>query len=178
MNHFQFFEIPVSFYPDMVDLKLRFLKNSKLFHPDFHTLASDEHQLEILEKSTQNNQAYQVLSDFDKRLQYVLEIKGLLEDSKNEIPQDFLMDMMDINEAIMELEFDFEQASFQKTSQDVNELETSLTEAVNPVMQSFIDGVTPAESLKPVRDFFLKRKYLWRIKENLNKFAPASKEAR
>ncbi len=178
MNHFQFFEIPVSFYPDLVDLRQRFLKNSKLFHPDFHTLASEEHQLEILEKSTLNNQAFQVLADFDKRLKYILEIKGLLEDSKNEIPQDFLMDMMDINEAIMELEFDFDEKIFQQVTANVNELEMALLEAVNPVMEGFVDGITPDETLLPVRDFFLKRRYLWRIKENLNKFAPASKEVR
>lgn len=178
MNHFEFFDIPVSFYPDLVDLKQRFLKNSKLFHPDFHTLASDEQQMDVLEKSTQNNEAYLVLSDFDKRLKYVLELKGLLEDSKNEIPQDFLMDVMDINEAIMELEFDFDEKVFSQVSAEVGELEKSLLDAVNPIMKSYEDGISAIESLLPVRDFFLKRRYLWRIKENLNKFAPASKEAR
>lgn len=178
MNHFEFFDIPVSFYPDLTDLKQRFLKNSKLFHPDFHTLAAEEQQAEVLEKSTQNNEAYQVLSDFDKRLKYILDLKGLLADSKNEIPQDFLMDMMEINETIMELEFDFDEALFQKAMQEATALENSLLEAVTPAMESYVDGVTPLETLAPVRDFYLKRRYLWRLKENLNKFAPASKEAR
>ena len=178
MNFFQFFNIPVSFYPDLVDLKQRFLKNSKLFHPDFHTLASEEKQLEALEQSTQNNEAYQVLSDFDKRLKYILDLKGLLADSKNDIPQDFLVEMMAINEAIMELEFDFDEAMYEKALHDASALEASLLEAVKPVMENYVDGTTPIGALEPVRDFFLKRKYLWRIKENLNKFAPASKEAR
>ncbi|MCF8244531.1 MAG: Fe-S protein assembly co-chaperone HscB [Saprospiraceae bacterium] len=178
MTHFQFFDIPISFQPDLTDLKQRFLKNSKLFHPDFHTLASDEKQLEVLEKSSQNNEAYRVLSDFDKRLKYILELKGLLADSKNEIPQDFLMEMMDINEAIMELEFDFDVEMFNKAMQDTNALENALLEAVKPVMDGYVDGETPLETLEPVRDFYLKRRYLWRIKENLNKFAPASTEAR
>ncbi|MBI1224185.1 MAG: Fe-S protein assembly co-chaperone HscB [Bacteroidetes bacterium] len=178
MNHFQFFEIPISFYPDMVDLKQRFLKNSKLFHPDFHTLESEEKQLDVLEKSTTNNQAYLVLSDFDKRLKYILELKGMLDDSKNEIPQDFLMEMMELNEAVMELEFDFDEKLLSQAESQVAEMENSLLESVNPIMQAYVDGETPVERLVPLRDFFLKRRYLWRLKENLNKFAPASKEAR
>ncbi|MBK9012757.1 MAG: Fe-S protein assembly co-chaperone HscB [Saprospiraceae bacterium] len=178
MNHFEFFNIPVSFYPDLVDLKQRYLKNSKLFHPDFHTLAEAEKQAETESQSTHNNEAYQVLADFDKRLKYILELKGMLEENKHEIPQEFLLEMMDVNEAIMELEFDFDEAMYQKAIQDATELETSLLAAVQPVMESYVDGVTPSESLAPVVDFFLKRRYLWRIKENLNKFAPASKEVR
>ena len=178
MNHFEFYEIPVSFYPDLTDLKQRFLKKSKLFHPDFHTLASDEMQAETLDKASQNNQAYLVLSDFDKRLKYILELAGMLEEGKNEIPQEFLLEMMDINEAIMELEFDFDEQIFQKTFEDVEALESALLADVLPVMETFEEGKTTAAELIPVRDFFLKRRYLWRLKENLNKFAPASKEAR
>jgi molecular chaperone HscB len=161
-----------------VELKQRFLRNSKLFHPDFHTLAEEERQMEVLEKSTQNNDAYLVLSDFDKRLKYILELVGMLEVEGNEIPQAFLLKMMDINEAIMELEFDYDEALHQKAMENVTALEDALFAEVKPLMDSYLHGVTPLESLAPVRDFFLKRRYLWRIKENLNKFAPASKEAR
>jgi molecular chaperone HscB len=178
MNHFEFYEIPVSFYPDLGDLKQRFLKKSKLFHPDFHTLASEEVQAEILDKASQNNQAYLVLSDFDKRLKYILELAGMLEEGKNEIPQEFLLEMMDINESIMELEFDFDELNFKKTFEDVEALESALLADVLPVMEAFEEGKTTTAELIPVRDFFLKRRYLWRLKENLNKFAPASKEAR
>lgn len=178
MNHFDFYEIPVSFYPDLGDLKQRYLKYSKLFHPDFHTLASEEKQAEILEKSTQNNQAYQVLSDFDQRLKYILELNGLLEEGKLELPQDFLLEMMDINEAIMEMEFDFEEAVFQETQKKVEALEDAMMAAVRPILEAYTQGKMTSAELEPVKDFFLKRRYLWRIKENLNKFAPASKEAR
>ncbi len=178
MNHFEFFGIPISFYPDEADLKQRFLRNSKLFHPDFHTLASEEKQAEILEQSTHNNEAYQTLADFDKRLKYILELKGLLEAGKTEMPQDFLLEMMDINEAIMEMEFDFDEAMYQSALQKAHQLEASLLVKVKAVLEEFVDGATPNEALEPVKDFFLKRRYLWRIKENLDKFAPASKEAR
>lgn len=178
MDYFDFFGIPVSFFPDEVDLRQRFLKNSKLYHPDFHTMAPEAQQAEILEKSTLNNQAYLTLADFDKRLKYILELKGMLEEGKNELPNEFLTEMMDINEAIMELEFDFDDAVYQSALTKAAEIEEELLNSVKPTMQNYEDGVTSLDLLKPVKDFYLKRRYLWRIKDNLDKFAPASKEVR
>jgi molecular chaperone HscB len=178
MNHFEFFDIPVSFYPDETDLKQRFLKNSKRFHPDFHTLESEEKQSEILELSTLNNAAFLTLNDFDKRLHYILEIKGLLAEAKQELPQEFLLEMMDINEAIMELEFDFDKGMYNEAKQKVEQIELELLLEAKPIMESYDDASDNGTGLEPVKDFFLKRKYLWRIKENLDKFAPASKEVR
>lgn len=178
MNHFEYFGIPVSFYPDLADLKQRFLKNSKRLHPDFHTLESEERQAEILELSTQNNDAFLTLSDFDKRLKYLLDIKGLFSDTKQSLPQDFLVEMMEINEAIMELEFGYDEPIYKDTKRKVEEMEEALLLAVNPIMENYDDSTCDMAELEKVKDFFLKRKYLWRIKENLDKFAPASKEVR
>ena len=177
MNYFEFFEIPVAFFPDEAALKQRFLQNSKRYHPDFYTLEPEEKQAEILELSTLNNHAFHTLSDFDRRVKYVLELEGVLkEEGKNEIPQEFLMNMMDINEALMELEFDFDPAVFEKAIHQVQTLETELFNDAKPLMEKYDKGdATPAE-IEKVKDFFLKRKYVWRIQENLDKFAPASKE--
>jgi molecular chaperone HscB len=178
MNYFEFFEIPVAFYLDEVALKQRFLKNSKMFHPDFYTLESEEKQAEILEISTYNNQAYLTLSDFDKRLKYILDIKGVLDEAKQTLPNEFLMEMMDINEAIMELEFDFDEAAFETASKRVGELESAILANAKPVMEAYSESGLNDASLEIVKDFFLKKRYLWRIKEKLDSFAPASKEVR
>ncbi len=178
MNYFEFFEIPVAFYLDEVALKQRFLKNSKMFHPDFYTLESEDKQAEILELATFNNQAYLTLSDFDKRLKYILELKGMLEDHRQTIPNEFLMEMMDINEAIMELEFDFDESAFETASKRVGELEAEILANAKPIMEAYTESSSNDASLETVKDFFLKKRYLWRIKEKLDSFAPASKEVR
>jgi molecular chaperone HscB len=178
MDYFKFFDLPVSFFPDEAELKRRYLLNSKRWHPDFHTLEPEEKQAEILELSTQNNLAYLTLSDFDKRLHYILEQKGLLADGKLELPQDFLMEMMDINEAVLELESDFDENQCQQARLQVELLESKLLLEAKPAMEAYSEGVSAKADLEPVKDFFLKRRYLWRIQENLDKFAPASKEAR
>jgi molecular chaperone HscB len=177
MNYFKFFQLPVSFFPDEAELKKRFLQNSKRFHPDFFTLEPPEKQAEILELSTFNNQAFQTLSDFDKRVKYILNLEGVLkEEGENEISPHFLMEMMEINEVLMELEFDFDKAVWEKIKNQVHQLEQELFNSVKPLMEKYRLSSTVPEDLEAIKDFFLKRKYLWRINGNLDKFAPASKE--
>ncbi len=178
MNYFDFFEIPVSFLPDEAELKRKFLQNSKKYHPDFFTLESDEKQEETLELSTLNNQAYHTLSDFDRRMKYILELKGVLkEEGKNDIPQEFLMEMMEVNEALMELEFDFDEKKFEEVKNKINLLEDQLYQAILPYLEAFEAHENDLDQLEIVKDFFLKKRYIWRIQENLDRFAPASKEA-
>ena len=172
MNYFEFFKIPVSFKLDEAELKRTFYANSKKYHPDFFTLESEEKQMEVLELSTLNNNAYKTLSDFDKRMKYILDLKEILgEEGKNKIPQEFLMEMMDINENLMELEFDFDQSNFDKVQNDLKSLETTLLEEVNPFIENYDDTAPKEEELNAIKNYFLKKRYLLRIKENLNKFA-------
>ncbi len=178
MEYFAFFGLPAAFILDEEALRQRFLQNSKKYHPDFHTLESEDKQAEILELSTLNNLAYRTLADFDQRMKYILEQTGTLqEEGKNEIPQDFLMDMMEINEALMELEFDFDENSWRAAKEKANTLEEELLAAVKPILENWNEKNGDAKELEAVRDFFLKKRYILRILENLDKFAPASKEA-
>lgn len=177
MNHFEFYGLPVSFFLDEADLRQRFLRNSKASHPDFFTLESDLKQAEMLELSTRNNQAYQTLSDFDLRMQYILDINGMLGDSaKNVLPQDFLLQVMEINEAVMELAFEPDKTLLEEAQQQVSRLENALFEEVRPVLEQFQPTSDDAEYLEPVKDFFLKKRYLGRILEKLHNFASASNE--
>ncbi len=178
MNYFDFFNLPVSFFLDEEDLKRRFYQNSKRFHPDFFTLDSPEKQSEILELSTLNNQAYRTLSDFDKRMEYILQLKGIFaEEGKNQIPQDFLVEMMDVNEALMELEFDFDPVVFENARKNVQNMETELLETIRPTLENYRHETATNEELTAVRDYFFKKRYLLRFFQNLDRFAPASGKA-
>ncbi|MEM6964672.1 MAG: iron-sulfur cluster co-chaperone HscB C-terminal domain-containing protein [Bacteroidota bacterium] len=172
MNYFEFFEIPVSFQPDEAQLKRSFYVNSKKYHPDFYTLESEEKQMEVLELSTLNNEAYKTLSDFDKRMKYILDLKGALaEEGKNQIPQDFLMDMMDINENLMELEFDFDEKKYQQVKAELQAMEASMLAEVQPHLESYDDNAANETELNAIKNYYLKKRYILRIQENLNKFA-------
>lgn len=172
-NYFSFYGIPVSFLVDDTLLKRIFYENSRKYHPDFFTLSSDDEQEASLEASTYNNEAYKVLSDFDKRMRYILELKGMIKaEGDNQLPQDFLMEMMEINESFMELEFDFDPERYGELLLSLEKLEKQQYEEIRPVIDAYKDGETPDLALIPVRDYYFKKKYLLRIRENLSKFAP------
>ena len=76
MNYFEFYKIPISFKVDEEGIKKQFYRYSKEYHPDFYTLESEEKQAEVLQLSTLNNEAYQTLSNQDRRMKYVLQLKG------------------------------------------------------------------------------------------------------
>jgi len=175
MNYFEFYGIPVSFVVEAEALRRIFYRKSKQYHPDFHTLAGEEEQADMLDLSSLNNEAYKTLSDPDRRMRYILEINGLLgnENKQTPLPQDFLMDMMDINEALMELEMDPDAARYAETLNEVEQIENQLNTSIKPVLDVFVADENGIQALPGVRDFYLKKRYLLRIRENLSKFASA-----
>lgn len=175
MTYFEFYDIPVSFQVDEPALRRIFYQNSKKYHPDFHTLAGEKQQADMLELSTLNNEAYQTLSDPDRRMRYILGIKGLLtagEEDKHTVPRDFLMEMMDINESLMELEFDFDPERYAAALGAAEALENDLYEGIRPILESYPNSPNPEADLRAVLEYFLKKRYLLRIRENLSTFAP------
>jgi len=172
MNYFDFFNLPVSFLLDEAALKRKYYANSKKYHPDFYTLESEKKQAEILEQSTFNNQAYKTLADFDLRMKYILDLKEVLaEEGKNQIPQEFLMEMMEINESLMELEFDFDSKTYESVLLQLNQQKENAYQNIAPILEHYDDKKVTFEELKKVKNYYLKKRYLLRIRENLSKFA-------
>lgn len=172
MNYFEFYDLPVSFKIDEGMLKERFYANSRKYHPDFFTLEPAAKQEEVLELATINNKAYRILTDPDSRMQYILDIQGVMEEEgKEKLPQDFLMEMMDINEVLMDLEFDFDREKLNQIRAKIDAFEAEIYESVKPVIDQYEDTPEGNASLSTVKEYFLKKRYLLRIKENLSKFA-------
>ena len=174
MDYFQLYNIPLSFKPDKTLVKKKFYELSKAFHPDFFANESQEKQQEILEKSTSNNKAFQTLSNPDKVLAYILELKGeVAEGEKYHLPQDFLLEMMEVNEALMELEFDANEQQINEASDKVKALEDSLDLDLNLQTEAFTNAIESDQNLilKQTKDIWYRKKYLLRIRDSINKFA-------
>ncbi|RNL53991.1 Fe-S protein assembly co-chaperone HscB [Pedobacter jejuensis] len=170
-DYFEFYELPVQFHPDLNAVKAKFYALSKKFHPDFYANESDDKQQEVLDLSTLNNKAYQVLSHPTKRLKYVLELKGIVEtDEGYQLPQSFLMEMMDVNEALMDLEFEPDAEKLAKVKEDVNGIEQQLNDELNELTKQFDENPAESESLLgSIKDIFYRQKYINRIRERLPK---------
>ncbi|MEM9820753.1 MAG: iron-sulfur cluster co-chaperone HscB C-terminal domain-containing protein [Bacteroidota bacterium] len=172
MNYFEFYGIPLSLRVDQAALKRQFYQFSRQYHPDFYTQESAERQAEILELSTLNNNAYKTLSNFDLRMKHLLEIKQQLkEEGQNKLPQDFLMDMMEINEQLMDLELDFDEKVYLKVIEAIQEQEDQLLSPIQIYIDEYPGSENEAEALEKIKEYYLKKRYLLRIRKNLNKFA-------
>lgn len=68
----------------------------KTIHPDRFVNATDAEKKQSLQKSTQINDAYQVLKDPIKRASHIISLHQVLKD--NTLPPDFLMQQMEWEE--------------------------------------------------------------------------------
>ena len=119
--------------------------------------APDEGQATALEKSSSINKALKLLQNQDETIKYGLELKGLLSaDEKYQLPQDFLMDMMDLNENLSA-----------DSATSINEIETDLYDEVKDIIEGYNES-TSNEALQKVKAYYFKKKYVQRILERLD----------
>lgn len=171
INYFEFYDIPESFNIDQAALKKKFYAYSKEYHPDFYANESEEKQNEILELSTINNKAYHTLSNPAKRLEYVLRERNLInEGAKPQLPADFLMEMMDINERLMEVD---EAQQLAQITAEVLDVENNLEAQLQSLTTDYetLDNTAKENRLIQIADIYYRQKYLLRIRESLNTFA-------
>ncbi len=157
MNHFELFGIPVSFLPDKDRLARTYFELQKKYHPDFYTLENEAEQADALEMSSQINKALRVLRNSDETIKYVLQLKGLLEDDeKYQLPPDFLMEVMELNETLGD-----------GSAEAIAQLEADIKSPVLSILENYHDtGSTEADLLK-VKEYYYKKKYLDRILERI-----------
>ncbi|WP_129714547.1 Fe-S protein assembly co-chaperone HscB [Pedobacter sp. SYP-B3415] len=174
-DYFAFYGLPVVFNLDAAAVKTKFFELSRKYHPDFFANESAEKQDEVLHLSTLNTNAYKTLSDPARRLAYLLELKGVLVANENYVlPQTFLMDMMEINEAIMDLQFDPDAEKVVSIRTQVAGIEEEMTGELQTLTQRYDASADANEQnalLQSIKDSHYRLKYLVRMKENLAKLA-------
>ena len=161
MNHFELYQIPVSFKPDVTIVKKRFYQLSKEYHPDFFVNGTSEEKEHVLVISAQINKAYQIFNDENALIKYILMEKGLLvEEEKYQLSTDFLMEVMDINEQLMDVE---DQESKNKIYQQIEFLLKDIYEPVKTIITNYQEGVSSEKELLQVKAYYYQKKYLDRI---------------
>ena len=157
MNHFELFDLPVSFKVDKTKLAQKYFELQKKYHPDFFTQGTEHEQQEALEISSQLNKALKILRNEDETIKYVLHLKGLLEEEeKYQLPPAFLMEMMELNEELSE-----------NSAQQINKLEKELYTQVKHIIENYDDSTTTTAALLKVKEYYYKKKYLQRILDRI-----------
>ena len=169
MTYFELFEIPVKLKVDGTTLKKKFFELSRKYHPDHFAGAAEKEQSESLEKSAQLNKALKTLQNPGETIKYVLQLKGLQEEEeKYQLPPDFLMEMMEINEQLADAKMEDDQATIGDLQLAIEDVQSRIYEPVKEIVEGYEEGITTEEELLKVKEYYYKKKYLKRIKHQLN----------
>lgn len=167
MNYFELFEIPVQLKVEKDSVSKKFFELSRKFHPDYFVNSDGDQQVDALEKSALLNKAFKTFQNPDETIKYVLQLKNLLEEEeKYQLPPDFLMEMLEINEQLMDAEDDIEIKN--KLQVSINNLQTEIYEPVKEIVEHYQEGITSEKELLQVKEYYYKKKYLNRIQQQLN----------
>ncbi len=165
MNYFELFEMPVSLQVDKKYLQNKYFELQKKYHPDFFSNESKDEQDDVLEKSSMINKGYKTFQNDDETIKYVMYLKGLMqEEEKYELPSEFLIEMMELNESLMEVD----DSSLEQTETKISQLEMQLYDKVQNIIEYYSEDTTTGEQLLQVKDYYFKKKYLNRILARLD----------
>lgn len=161
MNYFDLFGIPISVKVDKSALAKKYFELQREFHPDFYTQADESDQQRALEQSAQINKGLKILQQQDATIHYVLQLRGLVsEEEKYSLPPDFLMEMMELNEKLME-----EDAGSSKN--ELAQLEESLQGQIKDIIENYQHDSISVENLQKLKEYHFKKKYLQRILDRI-----------
>ena len=166
-TYYTLLDLPYMVNVDESALKKAYHKLSRESHPDYHSHLSAEGQEAVLQKSTQVNQAYKTLKDLDKRLQYILSVEGQWKDGNEaELDPMFLMEMMELNEAVMEADED----NADKIREQILGKDYEAFEDLGDLRTKPIDSFNQQE-WDLLKGYYFQRRYLLRVIKNLNNLA-------
>jgi len=161
MNYFELFSLPERPIIDRSVLSKKFFELQRKFHPDYHTDDTENEQLDILELSSAVNKAYAIFKDDQKTIAYYLQTKGFLEEEeKYNLPADFLMEMMEVNELL-------DDGEIAKVKALIADTEAQMDLQFHQIEANLSDNIAQAEVLK-IKDYYFRKKYLRRILDRLN----------
>ncbi len=167
MTHFELFDIPLSFFPDQTFIRTKFYELSRLYHPDLQGITDESTQNKLLQKSSELNTAYKTLGSFSTLVPYVLRIKGELnDDEKAAVSPQFLMEMMDVNESLMEAKMEEDMDRLKSITFEVKEIQESISNAWIKLCQDF-DRTGDESLLAEIKDYYLRNRYLERLQSQL-----------
>ncbi len=168
MTYFELFEIPVQLKVDTASLRKKFIELSKRYHPDHFANENEAAQAESLEKSAMLNRAWKTFQHPGETIKYVLQSKELMEEEeKYTLPPDFLMEVLEINEELMEPDLSNSSGQAKLIESRINELQSQIYEPVKKIVEDYQENTTTKEELLQVKEYYYKKKYLDRIHRQL-----------
>jgi molecular chaperone HscB len=169
MTYFELYQEPFSLQINTSQIKQKYYALSKENHPDKFSLSDEQAQENALKMSAQINEGLRVLSNFDLRLRYVLQItQHISENEEYHLSPNFLMEMMDCNEEIEDAKASGDANAIEKMQQKLNEMFTALNNYINwDNPNNSFDLVSEIE-FGLLKQYYYESKYLRRLQNLLS----------
>ncbi len=161
MNYFELFGLKEAPVADKAVLALKYFELQKKFHPDFYTKENEAEQENATMQSAEINKAFNIFRDPEKTIEYFLQLKGvIIPGEKYDLPPEFLMEMMDINES-------FDEPAEKGPESRVTAYEKELSAGVRSLLESEDPAMLTDAELQQLKLYYYQKKYLNRILERI-----------
>ena len=168
MDYFEWFGLQRRFDADQGLLRKSFLTKSMELHPDRSAIDEDK-QIEL---AGYNNLAYTTLKEDDKRFEYLLTLEQIITpNDKPILPQEFLMEMLEMNMEIDEAKETKNVSSMEKLKIQVDQKKSAAFDSIQDIMNQYDKGIIDQENKDKLKNYYFIRKYLLRIEESIYTFA-------
>jgi molecular chaperone HscB len=168
MNYFELYGLPVLFEPDSDYIRKKYFELNRQYHPDYFTNATEEKQAEALDISSMINKAYKVFQSQDETIRYVLCLHHLFEEEeKYNMDPEFLMDVMEINEQLMDFVPPVSETILDETLGLTCQMLSQIKATVKDTLSNYNIEKTSEKELLRIKDYYYKRKYLQRILDKI-----------
>lgn len=169
-NYFELYDMPESFHPSQEAVKAKYYELSRLYHPDRFAAQGATAMANALAMAAHNNAAFKTLRDADATMAYVLKQHQMLEEEeKYTLPPAFLMEMMELNEAVSDYaDMPHNEAARQSAENTLNE-QLTIWQTVTDALTAQYDANNPDPALlAQIKDRYMRKKYLLRIQERMD----------
>jgi molecular chaperone HscB len=160
-NYFAILGLEPTIDIDEALLRKQYYRLQRQFHPDL------DNSLKAASQAANISEAYRIISNPDQRLHHVLELhKALPAEGQAQIPHDFLIGMLDINEAIDDAGGNPQAITSIQSQIDI--IQKELDSHVRPAIERFTPHQVSNADLSLLVDYYLKCKYIQRLLERIN----------
>ena len=152
-NHFQLFGLPEHYRIDDARIERAFRTLQAQVHPDKFAHLPESGRRVSMQWSTHVNEAYQILRNPVARARYLLALHGV--DTQEEIntamPLDFLMEQMDLREAVAKARSDTDPAQLSQMERQLNLEMGELKEKLAVALDDTQDYTLASENVRKLK---------------------------
>jgi molecular chaperone HscB len=152
-NHFELFQLPVTFQLDLPVLERAYRELQREVHPDRYVSATPTEQRLAAQWAAQANEAYRTLRSPLNRGRYFLKIHGIdtEEESNTAMSLDFLMQQMEWREGVVEARAQKDEDALDGLSRQKHDEERALLSCLSNQLADCAQYAAARETVRKLR---------------------------